>query len=894
LTRNKTATAIALFLLIAMIISLMALPTSTAQSTRKTYPFINAVPNPVGVNQEVLLHIGIKHPLANTNEGWTGLTVTVTRPDGTTETINAPKTDSTGGTGVVYVPTMTGNYTLVTHFPQQTLPTATARPFVTPAGTVMLAGDSPPLTLVVTEEPIQYYPDAPLPTEYWTRPIDVQLRSWSAIAGNWLDANRRNPQLAPGNDDAPETAHILWTKEQANTGGLVGRMTGPVGAADEPSARDTYGYEFGDAYEGKWDNRIIMGGKLYYNKYAGVEAYKEIVCVDLHTGEEIWSRVLLNNLTISRGQLMNWITYDNQGVWDYLWAAGNAASLDMLGYNYTAALNATGSFTGPSDLGTIWLAFNPVNGDWIYALYEVPSGTAVDGPNGEILIYSVDLARGFMTMWNSTNIPSLYASQQYPSMGWGQWKAPQGRIVNATGLANVVDTSVPPKPINITTNPFGLNGYQWNKTIAGVTPGQTAFPGFVRAIYPQKKIIGSTISATSVTHWGVNLEPGKEGQTLFNKTEAAPAAWSTGNLTIAYQSTSEDVFLYWAIQTTNYFAWNANDGSYLWATPISETYLNFYGWTELGERPVIMAYGKLFSTGVSGTVYCYDLKDGSLSWTYDAEDPYTEVLFNNNWWQFPLFAADGKFYSGHLEHSPNAPMPRGGPFLAFNATTGEVIFRADGLFRQSLWGGEAIIGDSIIATQDTYDTRIYAIGKGPSAASVTAGPEVSVYGSSVLVKGMVTDASPGTQQYAKTARFPNGVPAVADENQSDWMLYVYKQFPRPADVVGVEVVISVLDPNNNFYEVGRATSDATGFYHCSFTPEVPGEYTVYASFAGSKAYYGSSAETAMHVDEAPAATPPPTQPPASVADVYFLPVSVGMIIAIVVFGLVIILLLRKR
>jgi hypothetical protein len=144
-------------------------------------------------------------------------------------------------------------------------------------------------------------------------------------------------------------------------------------------------------------------------------------------------------------------------------------------------------------------------------------------------------------------------------------------------------------------------------------------------------------------------------------------------------------------------------------------------------------------------------------------------------------------------------------------------------------------------------------------------------------------------------RFPNGVPAVSDANMSDWMLYVYKQFARPADAVGVEVVVSVLDPNNNCYEVGRATSDATGFFSCSFTPEVPGKYTVYATFAGSGAYYGSSAETAINVESAPEPTPAPTPTPTSVADMYFLPVSIGMIIAIViVLALLVLMLLRKR
>jgi hypothetical protein len=195
---------------------------------------------------------------------------------------------------------------------------------------------------------------------------------------------------------------------------------------------------------------------------------------------------------------------------------------------------------------------------------------------------------------------------------------------------------------------------------------------------------------------------------------------------------------------------------------------------------------------------------------------------------------------------------------------------------------------------DTYDLRLYGVGKGPSATTVTAGPKTTVEGSSVTVEGMVTDVSPGTEEYALRARFPNGVPAVADENMSDWMLYVYKQFEKPADTVGVEVVVSVLDPNNNYYEVGRATSDATGFYSCSFTPPVPGDYTVYASFAGSKAYWGSSAETAVTVDSAPAATPAPTPTPAPMTDTYVLGIGSAILIAVIIGFIVLILIFRKR
>jgi hypothetical protein len=79
-----------------------------------------------------------------------------------------------------------------------------------------------------------------------------------------------------------------------------------------------------------------------------------------------------------------------------------------------------------------------------------------------------------------------------------------------------------------------------------------------------------------------------------------------------------------------------------------------------------------------------------------------------------------------------------------------------------------------------------------------------------------------------------------------------------------------------------------------FTPEVPGEYTILATFAGSEGYWGSYAQTAIGVNEAPAATPEPTPTPASMTDTYVLGLGIGAIIAIVVIGLVIILMLRRR
>jgi hypothetical protein len=159
---------------------------------------------------------------------------------------------------------------------------------------------------------------------------------------------------------------------------------------------------------------------------------------------------------------------------------------------------------------------------------------------------------------------------------------------------------------------------------------------------------------------------------------------------------------------------------------------------------------------------------------------------------------------------------------------------------------------------------------------------------------MVTDIAAGTGQNEQTARFPNGVPAVADANMTGWMAYVYHQKEMPMDVTGVEVKLETLDPNGNFYEIGRTASDASGMFSYAFQPEVPGLYTIIATFEGSGSYYRSHAETAINVAEAPQASPTPTPPPPSMADIYIVPGIVGIIVAIVAVGLVIILMLRKR
>jgi len=188
--------------------------------------------------------------------------------------------------------------------------------------------------------------------------------------------------------------------------------------------------------------------------------------------------------------------------------------------------------------------------------------------------------------------------------------------------------------------------------------------------------------------------------------------------------------------------------------------------------------------------------------------------------------------------------------ICLNATTGDIVWRADGLIRGTHWGGYPIIGDSIIAAFNTYDLQIYTIGKGPSAMTVEAPMSGVTYGNSVTIRGTVTDVSPGTTQTEIQLRFPNGVAAVSDSNMTDWMKYVYQQTASPLDIQGVSVTISVLDSNGNYRTVGTTVSDQDGFFSYSWQPDIEGKYTLYASFDGSNSYYPSHAISSFTVDPA--------------------------------------------
>jgi outer membrane protein assembly factor BamB len=810
-----------LLLVFTIAVSTFALPAAFAHDPAwdvPTFAYITAAPNIVGVGQSLTLVMWLDKvpPTAAGQAGdrWINMKVDVTKPDGTKETLGPFMSDPVGSTYTIYHPNQVGNYRFELTFPGQKLTGSTGTGLYNNAS--LFGGVTPYLgdnylasraSTTVTVQQVQLPPPVSysLPTEYWTRPIEGQNTNWESVASNWLGESHIVGKYQP-DGIAPNAPHIMWTKS-IEDGGLVGGVSTSV----EGGAT----FYDGTAYEGKFSVPLIMNGRLYYNLprsdvsrlgYAGRGPDGGELAVDLRTGETLWYM----NYTIDpdQGQLYYYESPNQHGVIPngYLWAID----------------------------GSNWIAYDGINGQWLFTEQSVPAGTQVYGPNGEITRYVLDAAAKTLSLWNNTASHDLTNSanpSDTSSTNFYQWR-PVGKTINAS------------------------NAFSWTVSIPTLPPGSA-----VNKVIPDDMIIGSAGTSSlffaggdTYTVWAISLKPATRGQLLWTQTYTAPS----GNVSRSFDAVDpvNRVFIMHDKETLQWIGYSIDNGNKLWGPTASEDPWNYYTWGST------VAEGKLFTNGY-GIVYCYDTRTGNLLWNFSASGGL-DIPYSN----YPMAVgaiADGKVYVGIIEHSASAPYWKGAKVYALNITTGEEIWSIASHSPSTFGGNGAIttgfaIGDGYLTYLNLYNMQITCIGQGPSETTVTAPDTSTTLGNSVLIQGTVMDIAAGTKQNEQAARFPKGVPAVADKSMSAWMEYVYMQKPKPTDVTGVKVHLAGIDPNGNFQDLGTATTDINGKYGLSWTPPVGGIYHVTATFESCSSYFGSTDTTYFAVSKAVAPQVTPTSP----------------------------------
>jgi len=315
-----------------------------------------------------------------------------------------------------------------------------------------------------------------------------------------------------------------------------------------------------------------------------------------------------------------------------------------------------------------------------------------------------------------------------------------------------------------------------------------------------------------------------------------------------------------------------------------------YPWDEpgFGAYTQASAYGLIYRLGY-GAVYAFDWETGEIVWKYSApafsayETPYVNENGTTVYsWNGANLVADGKIYMQNTEHTPTQPITRGWGLHCLNATTGELLWKIKGCMRPSA------VADGYLAASDSYDGYLYVFGKGKSETTLSAPLTAITQGESLVLTGSVLDQSPAQP----------GTPCVSADSMTTQMEYLHKQQPIAGlwgneTITGVPVSLDTVDPNGNCRHIADVTTDGySGTFGYTWTPDVPGQYTVTATFMGDDSYGSSFAQTYISVVEAPAATatPEPQQaPPDSIP--YVIGIGVAILIAIAIVG---ILLLRKR
>jgi outer membrane protein assembly factor BamB len=948
--KNKiSAIAISILFILSMTASLTLISPTTAHTPIwkiPTFAYIVAEPNPIGVGQSMNVYMWLDcvYGAAGGTGAAVGTDITttgyaqignsyrfhnyqliITAPDGTNTTKTFPVIeDTTSSQQTTFTPTSVGTYTLTFNYPGQVYGEGGNGYSGSALINDTYLPSSASTKLIVQQDPIQSpLTSAPIPTEYWSHPIYGQNTDWWTISSNWLGSGSpilegyTSSTLFHPDAVGPLTSHVMWTR-QLQTGGVVGGNAFVAGGSDPNENGQGVAYFEGSSYQPRFVNPIIVGGYLYYTtpiSFTG-QASGPTVCVDLRTGNTMWSRTDIPSLSF--GYVYNLWNPDQHGVFNPILFTSNFGQ-----------------------------AFDAYTGTPLFNVTGVPSGTSVAGPSGEQLRYVLANAgnttnpQWYLSQWNSSKLWQ-YINNPYTSaylLSPSIINASNGLLIqtipvpfagttgslppNATTTSNavpygstlIVQANIPknsaqiaPGSTNVPLSKINndqLTTYDWNTSIPWRNT-MTLTPTVISANYNDMLLCrnGTLPSGFAASNTGTSQAPytmfainlnaskGTIGSLLWMKNYDPPASNITMQLpSVDYQNR---VFVYQYYETMQWVGYNLDTGAQIWGPTEPETAFNYYDWS--GYNPGVIAYGNLYSGGFGGVTYCFNDLTGELRWTWGNGDAgnSTRAGFNTPYGVYPTFIqsiSNGVVYLATDEHTIPNPLYKGATLEAINATTGNQIWQISGY--PSEWassGSEWATADGYLTCMNGYDNNVYSLGKGPSSMTANVQP----FGSAVVVSGRVIDISAGTKQDEQAARFPSGVPVASDDSMGSWMGYVYQQATMPTDFIGVPVSLSVVDSNGNYRNIGTAKTDVNGYYSLTWKPDIPGDFTVYATFAGSNAYWGSHTLGSFYFSE-PTATLAPTQAQiTSASDTYLLPGIIAIIIAIAIVGVVLALLVTKK
>ena len=692
-------TAMAIFLMILMAIALFAIPNVTAAGYQvvnyHTYVYATTSPNVIGANQTLALviwtnqippDIGEQENLitagtsssghfegrAGWDAGW--LSWTVTRPDGTNDSITGSRSDPVGGTYASYTPTEVGTYTVVGYFTggwkNSTNPTVSGEAgFPNLYAQYYSAAVSAPWNFTVQTTPRGEWTETPLPTAYWERPVNTANRYWDVLLSDWLNVGTSAIggaaiQNVPGQYGGctslldlgygPQSAHILWSTPYY-AGGLMSAQYANTGYF-------TCGYSgVGPTSAIILNGKIILPYEWSQTPYAqGWEA------LNLYTGEVEYytNNTDGTNPIPSFGQIYNYESPNQNGGMEQLWRTIPTTALPetIICPNVTETANTKLVYAGgnpltinrtatPTALGTVWQMIDGYTYQPICYIANVSSaGTPVYGLDGSILRYNiVNLGstlspNNYLQIWNTS--AGTMTALNYGTSFW-QYR-PQGGVFGTGWLGaattNVVhngnnffsmNVSIPDirGPINSIVNQTGtVQCVRQDQYVIVATAGSNDERGVVQAMT-------EAISCDPLNNPGSVL-----WKTLYNPPLGSQANNVTWSLTGIYPEAG--VVMFSNTVTLTRVGIDMKTGTELWRSQPEDPY-QYYGFSQNYYAPnevsstslggglstfnVDSANGLFLSYGYGGHIYAYNITTGNLVWTYAASSEGSESLYGGTY-----------------------------------------------------------------------------------------------------------------------------------------------------------------------------------------------------------------------------------------------------------------------
>ena len=776
--QKNSAYAIITLILMATIVLPISFTFVTAQSSpiqAQSHAFLSVSPNPIGIGQQasVVMWLAEIPPFDRTGVSvdFEGFQVTVTSPDGTNQTLGAFKSDDIGAAYTKYTPSTTGTYYFQFTFPGQLINASSA---ISAGSSTTVLVNYPPaisrsVSLTVQDEPIPLYPetDLPLPSEYWSGPVQGANGRWASISGNWLAIPQQfgagyAPTSGPFNPYtiAPNTAHIAWTQPLA-IDGLVGGQFQEIA------------YYTGLSYEPKWNGiGIIIAGRLFYNiPVSNSISGGGAVCVDLATGKQIWWQ----NITLTLGQIFDYESPNQAGAIPYLWQTGST-----------------------------YRCYDPFTGNLVTSFANASTGRIIMGEHGEMLVYVVSTNR--IIMWNSTRCFVQNGMQTYSEAGGknGQWRPLAGTYNWPLGVQ--FNTTIPTvsgqslialspdillcaasnmtasTPYVVVMGYSAKTGQQmWNYTIS---PFFTSRPQY--NFSPISDGIYAYFNQGTLQWYGYDALTGKQ---IWGPTEPYNNSWGFFSQSYMGAGAGNPTVANGVLYTSGYdgvHAYDMSNGNLLWFWSTGSTgFTQPYGQSPFYGAPVV-ADGKVYAASNEHSpnadlypnerLYCINASTGTLIWSIEGMMPAPIVAYNT---LVTYNCYDGKLYA----------FSKGQTAMTVNAPTVPSI------------AGSNVLIQGTVTDQSPGQTAFDKPAAGTPAVSDDSMTAWMQY--QYMQQPKPTDATGVT--VSLTALDPNGNTIQLGTTQSDSLGNFALSWPAPA-VPGLYRVIASFSGSESYYASSAGTS----------------------------------------------------------------------------------------